>query len=172
METTPQSPLPHANDNANSFVVPTPKPSNLLLGAIGGLAAAAVGAGVWAAITVATEYQIGYMAVGVGFIVGLAVRFLGRGSTLAFGVVGAALSLLGCVAGNLLSGVGFIAASQDVPFAEVLRTVGPDEAFKILKLMASPIDLLFYGLALWCGFKYSMVAEAAAGSPPAGAPAS
>ena len=38
------------------------------IGGIGAaLAAALVGAGIWTAITVTTEYQIGYMAVAVGY---------------------------------------------------------------------------------------------------------
>lgn len=42
-----------------------------------------VSALLWAAITVATGHQIGYMALTAGFIVGFAVRFAGRGMTLA-----------------------------------------------------------------------------------------
>jgi len=40
---------------------------NLSLGVGGGIAAAVVGAIIWAIITVVTGYQIGWMAVGVGF---------------------------------------------------------------------------------------------------------
>jgi len=171
METTPQTPVPPANENPASFVVPTPKPSNLPLGIIGGLVAAVAGAGIWAAITVATKYQIGYMAVGVGFLVGFAVRFLGRGSTQVYGVAGAVLALLGCVAGNLFSGIGFISAEQGVPFFQILGALSPSDAFEILKLMASPMDLLFYGIAIACGYKYSMVAAIPVEAPAQGTPA-
>ena len=47
---------------------------------IGGFAAAVVGAIFWAAVTVATNYQIGYMAVVVGLLVGFSVRYFGSGA--------------------------------------------------------------------------------------------
>ena len=46
---------------------------------VAGFAGGTVGAIVWAVITVATDYQIGWMAVGVGFLVGFAVRAVGKG---------------------------------------------------------------------------------------------
>ena len=66
--------------------------NNNPLAIIGGLIAALVGAAIWAAITVETGYQIGYMAVGVGFLVGFAVRIFGKGTTQAFGIIGAVLA--------------------------------------------------------------------------------
>ena len=68
---------------------------NLPLGVVAGFIAAILGAGVWAAITVATNYQIGFMAIAIGLLVGYAVRTFGKGITSAFGVAGAILSLLG-----------------------------------------------------------------------------
>ena len=41
---------------------------SLALGVVGGAVGALVGAAVWAAVTVATNSQIGFMAVGVGFL--------------------------------------------------------------------------------------------------------
>ena len=60
---------------------------NIQLAVIGGIIAAAVGAAIWAVVTVVTGYQIGWMAVGVGFIVGFAVRIFGKGISKSFGVV-------------------------------------------------------------------------------------
>ncbi len=82
---------------------------NLVVGALAGLAAALVGAAIWAVVTALTQYQIGFMAIGVGFLVGFAVRAAGRGVDPVFGVVGAALALLGCVLGNLLMVLYFLA---------------------------------------------------------------
>jgi hypothetical protein len=45
-------------------------------GIIGGLLGAALGACLWALIVVLTEYEIGYMALGVGFLSGYGVYFL------------------------------------------------------------------------------------------------
>ena len=43
---------------------------NLALGALVGTCAAALGACVWAIVSFYSGYQIGWMAIGVGFIVG------------------------------------------------------------------------------------------------------
>jgi len=56
----------------------------LLLGAFVGLAAAIVGAIIWAVVTVTAKYQIGWMAVGVGAFVGFALRIGNGGKLSAF----------------------------------------------------------------------------------------
>ena len=66
--------------------VPEKKP---LVGALAGLVAAITGAIVWAILTVTTECQIGWMALGVGALVGFALR-IGNGGKL-FGIMGAFL---------------------------------------------------------------------------------
>lgn len=128
---------------------------NLALGAAAGAAAALIGAGAWAAITVFTRYQIGWMAVGVGFLVGLAVRTFGKGIDKTFGFAGAGLALLGCLLGNLLAVCGMIAQEEQVGILEVLSRF---EARGVLDLMVatfSPMDLLFYAIAVYEGYKLS-----------------
>lgn len=121
---------------------------------VGGLVAALVGAAIWAAVTVSTGYQIGWMAVGVGFLVGFVVRLTGGGSSTIYGVVGAVFALLGCALGNLFSGIGFIAAEQQTGFMEALGAFDWSKSIDLLTAMSSPMDLLFYGIALYEGFKF------------------
>jgi hypothetical protein len=128
---------------------------NLGSGALAGAVAAAIGAVAWAGITVATHYQIGFMAVGIGVLVGYALRTFGRGVDTAFGVAGAALAFLGCAAGNLLTGCVVIALSQEVPVSAVLTSLDGSLASEIMVAMFSPVDLLFYGLATYEGYKLS-----------------
>src|SRR5215472_894450 len=88
---------------------------NLAGGALAGLAAALIGAAIWAGITFATNYQIGWMAVGVGFLVGYAIRTIGRGIDRVYGYLGAGLSLLGCAVGNLLTVCAVVSQQQNMP---------------------------------------------------------
>src|SRR5215213_3438047 len=74
---------------------------SLSMAILGGLIASLVAALLWAIITYATKFQIGFMAIGVGFLVGYAVNYFGKGVTTAFGIVGAAFSLFGCILGNI-----------------------------------------------------------------------
>src|SRR5215218_2350350 len=80
---------------------------SLPMAILGGLIASLVAALLWAVITYATKYQIGFMAIGVGFLVGYAVNYFGKGITTTFGVVGAVLSLFGCIIGNILTTIIF-----------------------------------------------------------------
>jgi hypothetical protein len=120
-----------------------------------GGAAAAVGAAAWAGITVATGYQIGFMAIGIGFIVGLAVRSAGKGIDKGFGVVGAGFAGVGCAVGNLLAVCGMVAQHEGVAVTEVLSQLDLEIARRLMVATFSPMDLVFYGIALYEGYRLS-----------------
>ena len=128
---------------------------NLLGGIIAGLLAAVIGAGVWAFVTVLTGYQIGWMAVGVGFLVGIAVRFAGKGIDRSFGIAGALLALFGCLLGNFLTICYFISSSEKIGLFEVIARLNPQLAFHLMKATFNPMDLLFYAIAVYEGYRLS-----------------
>ncbi|MFQ5608017.1 MAG: hypothetical protein ACE5GA_08725 [Candidatus Zixiibacteriota bacterium] len=128
---------------------------NLALGLVGGLGAASLGATAWGLITALSGYQIGFMAIGVGFLVGITVRKLGDGIDKSFGVAGAFCSLLGCLAGNLLTLCIVLSKAQNTPIMELISRLDWETSLKLMADTFSPIDLLFYGLALYYGYKYS-----------------
>ena len=130
------------------------------LGAVGGLIAAIVGAAIWATVTVLSGWQIGWMAVGVGILVGLAVRVMGRGSHPIYCVMGGGFALLGCVLGNLFSGIGFLAKELDMGYFEAMGQFEWSESFALLKAMFSAMDVLFYAIAIYEGVKFSIYAGA------------
>lgn len=130
---------------------------NLPVGIVAGVAVALIGAGVWAGITAATGYQIGYMALAVGAGVGFAIQKLGKGVTPVFGYAGAGLALAGCLLGNALA-VAFLAAA--IPELAEQGVVWSDILFSsaLIDLMvetSSPIDLLFYGIAAYEGYQFA-----------------
>jgi hypothetical protein len=129
---------------------------NLGAGIAAGLAAAAGGAAAWALVTVFTHFQIGWMAVGVGFLVGYAVRTFGKGIERSFGFVGAGCALLGCLAGNLLAACGMAAQGGDLGFFGILSGLNLDTIGRIMSVTFQPMDLLFYGIAVYQGFKLSV----------------
>lgn len=127
------------------------------MGFVAGLVAAAVGAGAWAGVTIATGYQIGWMAVGVGFLVGWAVRLGGRGTHMAFGILGAFLALGGCALGNLMAIVVLAAGHYQVPVLDVFSRLTPDVILSLMAATFKPLDLLFYGIAIYEGYRFSIV---------------
>jgi hypothetical protein len=132
--------------------------SNLILGLVGGILAMLVSAVIWGLITYFTEYQISWMAIGVGFFVGIAIQKLGKGNSLIFGISGAILSLSGCLLGNYLFYNGILAREWEAPYFSVLLAISLDPATVIeLFTMAFDImDLLFYGVAAYIGFRAAM----------------
>ena len=146
--------------------IPTTQPTieqldeqpSLVMGLIGGGIALLVGAIVWGAVTYFTEYQIGWMAIGVGFLVGLAVKFFGKGKSMIFGVSSAILALIGCLLGNLLFYSGVIAKEESVAFLEVFFffLLSPVAAVELFTLAFDFMDILFYGFAAYAGFSTAL----------------
>jgi len=148
----PQSPP----SSPNTPIITETEP-NLALGTLAGIGAALLGAVIWAVVTVLTHAQIGWMAVGVGFLVAWAVRTLGKGRSQAFGVIGAVLALLGCALGNLLSQAAFLAEAQSEPLASTITRVltDPDLALRVMQAQFQAMDVLFYAIAAYEGFKFA-----------------
>ncbi len=130
--------------------------SNLVLGIVGGAIAAVVGAVIWAAITVTTNLEIGYAAVGLAFLVGVAVRNLGRGYTQVYGVVGAVCSLLGIVLGKVFTVIWIVADKDQVSVFSLLGQIDWSKLFGVIGDTLGPIDFVFGVIALMLGFKYSI----------------
>ena len=81
MEQQQSNPAPQPDAGPAGYDPTNVPDSNMSLALIGGVVAALVGAALWAVITVTTGYQIGFMAIGVGFLVGLTVGHVGKGTT-------------------------------------------------------------------------------------------
>ena len=150
-DASPEEPI--INEQQAAMLMQTfAEEQNLVMGTVTGVIAALIGAGVWAGVSIATEYQIGWMAVGIGFLVGFAMRYAGKGITPVFGVVSATLSLLGCAIGNLLTYTWFIADSEGMAFMEVASQLNLSIAIGLLTTTFAAMDLLFYGLAAYFGY--------------------
>jgi hypothetical protein len=128
---------------------------NLLMGLLAGLVASVVGAGAWAGVTIMTDYQIGWMAIGIGVLVGFAIRYTGKGMGQSFGIIGGAMSLAGCVLGNILYITYYVAGNQDMAYMDILTQLNFPIISEMLSATFAPIDLLFYALAGYFGYKYA-----------------
>ena len=122
---------------------------------IAGLITGLAGALLWATITVITEYQIGYMAIAIGFGVGYVIRRFGNGIDPIFGYLGASIALLSCMLGNIFGIVGFVANAEGLGYIETFLGLDYSLLPTIMADSFSVIDLLFYGFAIFEGYKYS-----------------
>jgi hypothetical protein len=159
--TTPNQENNSSNSNEiiidNQIINTEEKLGNIPLAITFGLLASVIGAILWAVITVSTGYQIGYMAIAIGFLVGYTVKFAGRGNQITFGVIGAVLSLFGCFLGNYLSQIGFASSAIHMGFFDTLTLFKPSFVFESMKSQFALMDLVFYGIAGYEGFKFSVL---------------
>ena len=131
---------------------------NLPKGVLYAVIACIVGAAAWGLISVSTGYQIGYMAIGIGFLVGFAMR-QGKGIRPVFGIIGATLALLSCVLGDFFSIIGYIAKDYDMSYTDVLFGADYAEIFSLMTENLVSMTILFYGFAVYEGYKFSFRAQ-------------
>lgn len=127
----------------------------LLPGILAGLLVGLVGALLWGYITVLTKYQIGYMALAIGAGVGFTVRKFGNGIDYIFGICGAIISLLSVILGNILSIIGFVANSEGIGLFDAIVRFDYSYMPTLMADTFSFVDLLFYGIAVYEGYKFS-----------------
>jgi len=128
---------------------------NFALAVPAGLAAAVVGALLWAAVVYLSHMEIGLIAVALGALVGYAVKLAGSGIELRFGILGAVCAALGWGLGTTLGDVAFLANARNMPLLDVLQRLDLHGLGTLFTLAFEPLDLLFLGIAVYEGYKFS-----------------
>ena len=128
---------------------------NLFLGLLAGAVAALIGALIWMGITIATGFHVGYVALGVGALVGFAVRYAGNGTGVIFGVVGAVLTLAGCLGGEVLA-VLQLSANAQHNFYDVVTHADWIQLVTNIFSQMDPIMYLIYAIGIFEGYKLSI----------------
>src|SRR5215469_8288748 len=131
-----------------------PKESFLAVLAVG-IAAMLAGAALWALVTVLTQSELGLMAIAVGFMVGFGIQKFRKRPDRRFGILGAVLALLGCVLGNVFSLEILLAQKYGVPLEQALSRIDIALVAQLLTAGFHPMDLLFYAIAVYEGYKFS-----------------
>lgn len=127
----------------------------LVPGLVAGGFVGILGAILWGIITVSTGFQIGYMALAIGAGVGFAIRKFGNGIEPIFGFCGASLSLFSCLLGNFFSIIGYLAHANGLGYLEAFTLFDYSYLPTVMIDTFSFIDLLFYGIAIYEGYRFS-----------------
>ncbi|WP_405999070.1 hypothetical protein [Streptomyces sp. NBC_00829] len=137
----PQSGNPFGTADAPYAPTPPAAPvrDNAVLGIVVAVVAALVGAGAYGALSGSIEREIGYAAIGVGFLIGFAAaKAGGRNAALPF--VSAVLALPAVYLGQLIAGAVIITKSTDVAFTEVFI----DHFDALTKAWSESADVMSY----------------------------
>ena len=97
----------------------------------------------------ATGATIGFVAMGIGFVVGFTVQYVGRGIDTRFTLLASAYAVIGCLGGNLFALVGRAARASGVSSFELLRSMPPGELVNRTIADLQFVDLVFWLLAIW-----------------------
>jgi hypothetical protein len=143
-----------------------------LTAALVGLAAAVAGGGVWGLIVRWSDYEIGFAAWGIGFIVGTAVVFGAQGRRgLPLQLIAVVLALAGIVLGKYLA---FVWIGQDeLDKAGLSLPLFSTDTVRLFWDLRTDIwsgwDLLWAGRAVVTAFRIPQVEHATAEEPVAAA---
>ncbi|MFF4486930.1 hypothetical protein ACFY0F_10610 [Streptomyces sp. NPDC001544] len=139
-------------------VPPAPQKDNVALGLVAALGAALVAAALYGVVIGLTKHEIGWAAVGVGFVIGLAAGKVG-GRNPALAVAGAMLALGAVYIGHLVGEAMIGADSVGVSFSKLIF-----QHFGLVqdawKEDADPLTFLFFGLAAFAAFSGTKKAAA------------
>ena len=127
-----------------------PARNNIGLGVLVAVVVALVTAGIYGGIIGSTKYEIGYAAVGVGFLIGFAAGKVG-GSNPVLPVVSAVLSLGAVYLGQLI-GIAMIGSDEIGVSATTLFTEHFDLLNEGWKETADAMTFLFLGIGAFAAF--------------------
>ena len=122
---------------------------HLPLAVAAGVIGALLGAVAWLGLTAFTSLQVGWMATGIGVIVGGMIRLAGQGYDRQFGLAAVLLSLAGSALGMLLAGCWLLAMeSEGAAFADLVVALTPGLITQIYHVMLTPVNLAYCGGAI------------------------
>ncbi|WP_225099735.1 hypothetical protein [Streptomyces sp. CoH27] len=137
---------------------PAPGKNNLALGLVAAVVAAVATAALYGIVIGATKHEIGYAAVGVGFVIGLAAGKAG-GRNPVLPVVSAVLALGSVYIGQLVGEAMIGAKALNVGFSELFF-----QHFSVVqeawKQDADPLTFLFFAIAAFAAFSGARKAAA------------
>jgi len=128
---------------------------NIPLGICAGVACGIICAITWAAITVSTGWQIGYLAWAIGGAIGLAMWVSGRGMESTYGTYAAIIALCAIVLGNLLVLPIYVAHTNDVGYLQAIDVLSFEDVKEYLIGGFNIIDLVFYSIAALAAYRLS-----------------
>lgn len=140
------------------------------LGLTAGAGVAVAGGIGWAIIGRMTGWQIGYIAIALGYGVGLTVVKVGRTSHTLGAASAAALALGGALFGHLAWVYTAVSSEVGVPILDVITAAGPVDVLSNTEI-TEPFSWAFFLLAAFAGFRaYSSKAAELATAPTSYAP--
>ena len=128
---------------------------NLLLALVAALVSSLIGSFIWMLITVLLHMHIGYVALGIGLLVSYSVRYMGKGLTPIYGVIGAVATLVSCILGEFAATIVLILENENGSFLDFLNDVSFSMILEASLMHTGPITWFIYAIGIYEGYKFS-----------------
>jgi hypothetical protein len=141
---------------SRGYTVELEKQGNLLLALFAGAITAIIGAGLWLGVDLTVSEQAAlYTALVIGLLVGFTVRVTGRGGNMLFGMIGALLTLAGCLGGAIFTTL-YRASSPQRDLYAVATTTDYVQMVNYIFSHMSTMGYVVFGIALIEGYLLSI----------------
>ncbi len=129
-------------------------PLAIFLGIVFGL----IGAIAWALISKITGYNIGIIALLIGFLVSQGFIIAGKSTKIGMGIIAAIIAFISILLGNLIIAFIGIAEYLDMEFFELLQVFDYQTyMLDLIKEIHSPLTIVFYLISMSTAFKRSYI---------------
>lgn len=105
----------------------------------------------WTALSISTGQRLTVLSIPMGILIGLSIRFGGKGITPLFRWIGTGFALGGCLIGTLATLATHYAQDTGLVYGDALAQIlgSGSLAFQLSRQTVAPIDLIFYALTIY-----------------------
>lgn len=129
------------------------------LGIIFGLLLGVIGAILWAVVVKVTGYNIGIVAIGVGYLVSEGFVRTGRGTKKSIGIIAGVIALISIFLGEMLTMIVLIAEYWDMSILEAVQNMYISKLPMLVIESTEPISIVFYLIAVRYAYQRSFINE-------------
>jgi len=127
----------------------------MVIGLLCGVIAAIVGALIWMGVAITFHLELALVAILIGFMVGFSIRLGGHGGSPVYGIMGALLTLAGCLGGEILTSL-YEASTDQHSMLDLARSSDYSAMVQTIFARMNFMGYVIYAIGIYEGYKFSI----------------